>query len=183
MEEIKRCHWVENQEEIYLKYHDEEWGVPVYDDHTLYEQLILESFSAGLSWLIILKKRENFRKAFDNFDIAKVANYTDEKVEELLQDKGIVRSKAKILATISNSKIFMDIQKEFSSFSNYLWHFTDNQIIYPKEQVTHSPLSDQISKDLKKRGMKFCGTITIYAYLQAIGILNCHDEHCFKYRQ
>jgi 3-methyladenine DNA glycosylase len=181
---VKRCFWVENQEEIYLKYHDEEWGLPVYDDHLLYEQLILESFSAGLSWLIILKKRENFRKAFDNFDIDKVIAYDEAKVEALMQDKGIVRSRAKILATISNSKIIKDIQKEYGSFSNYLWGYTNHDIIYPDDvTLTKSELSDCIAKDLKKRGMKFCGSVTIFAYLQAVGIVNSHEPSCFRYRK
>ena len=180
---MKRCFWVDEKSEIYTKYHDEEWGIPKHDDHELFELLILESFQAGLSWIPILKKRENFRKAFDNFDIQKVANYNNEKIAELLSNTGIIRSKNKILSAINNAKIFMQIQKDFGSFANYIWSFTDNKVLKNTtgKIITSSSLSDEISKDLKKRGMKYVGTVIIYSYLQAIGIIDDHDQNCFKY--
>ncbi len=180
---MKRCFWVDEKSEIYTKYHDEEWGIPKHDDHELFELLILESFQAGLSWITILKKRENFRKAFDNFDIQKVANYNNEKMAELLSNTGIIRSKNKILSAINNAKIFMQIQKDFGSFANYIWSFTDNKVLKNTtgKIITSSSLSDEISKDLKKRGMKYVGTVIIYSYLQAIGIIDDHDQNCFKY--
>ncbi len=180
---MKRCFWVDEKSEIYVKYHDEEWGVPKFDDRELFELLILEGFQAGLSWITVLKKREAFRVAFDNFDVKKVANYDEKKVEELLQNEGIIRSRGKINAAISNAKIFIEIQKEFGSFSNYIWGFTNNKIIKNTtgELIVSSPLSDKISKDLKKRGMKYTGTVIIYSYLQAIGIVDDHDKDCFKY--
>lgn len=180
---MKRCFWVDEKSEIYTKYHDEEWGIPKHDDHELFELLILESFQAGLSWITILKKRENFRKAFDNFDIQKVANYNNEKIAELLSNTGIIRSKNKILSAINNAKIFMQIQKDFGSFAKYIWSFTDNKVLKNTtgKIITSSPLSDEISKDLKKRGMKYVGTVIIYSYLQAIGIIDDHDQNCFKY--
>lgn len=180
---MKRCFWVDEKSEIYTKYHDEEWGIPKHDDHELFELLILESFQAGLSWITILKKRENFRKAFDNFDIQKVANYNNEKIAELLSNTGIIRSKNKILSAINNAKIFMQIQKDFGSFANYIWSFTDNKVLKNTtgKIITSSSLSDEISKDLKKRGMKYVGAVIIYSYLQAIGIIDDHDQNCFKY--
>lgn len=180
---MKRCFWVDENSEIYTKYHDEEWGIPKHDDHELFELLILESFQAGLSWITILKKRENFRKAFDNFDIQKVANYNNEKIAELLSNTGIIRSRNKILSAINNAKIFMQIQKDFGSFANYIWSFTDNKVLKNTtgKIITSSSLSDEISKDLKKRGMKYVGTVIIYSYLQAIGIIDDHDQNCFKY--
>lgn len=180
---MKRCFWVDENSEIYTKYHDEEWGIPKHDDHELFELLILESFQAGLSWITILKKRENFRKAFDNFDIQKVANYNNEKIAELLSNTGIIRSKNKILSAINNAKIFMQIQKDFGSFANYIWSFTGNKVLKNTtgKIITSSSLSDEISKDLKKRGMKYVGTVIIYSYLQAIGIIDDHDQNCFKY--
>lgn len=180
---MKRCFWVDENSEIYTKYHDEEWGIPKHDDHELFELLILESFQAGLSWITILKKRENFRKAFDNFDIQKVANYNNEKIAKLLSNTGIIRSKNKILSAINNAKIFMQIQKDFGSFANYIWSFTDNKVLKNTtgKIITSSSLSDEISKDLKKRGMKYVGTVIIYSYLQAIGIIDDHDQNCFKY--
>jgi len=180
---MKRCFWVDEKSEIYVKYHDEEWGVPKYDDHELFELLILESFQAGLSWLTVLKKREAFRKAYDNFDVQKVAQYSDKKIGELLQNKDIIRSKNKIVSSIKNAQIFMDIQKEFGSFSKYLWGFTNNKIIKNTtgEIKVSTQLSDEISKDLKKRGMKYVGTVIIYSYLQAVGIVDDHDKNCFKY--
>lgn len=180
-----RCWWARDRGKELEEYHDNEWGVPVYDDHMLFEMLVLESFTAGLSWLIILKKRDAFREAFDNFDAEKISQYTEAKVEKLLENKGIVRSRAKIKATISNSKVFMDIQKEFGSFSNYLWGYTDNKVLYTDTDYipTHTELSDRIAADLKRRGIKFFGTVTVYSYLQAVGVVNCHESYCFKYRK
>ncbi len=179
---MKRCFWVDEKSEIYIKYHDEEWGVPKYDDRELFELLVLESFQAGLAWIIVLKKREAFRKAFDNFDVKKVANYDESKIEELLQNERIIRSRGKIKAAISNAKIFIEIQKEFGCFSNYIWLFTDGNVINRTtlELPVSTQLSDKISKDLKKRGMKYMGTVIVYSYLQAIGVVNDHDFDCFK---
>ena len=178
-----RCHWVMFDESVYVDYHDKEWGVPVRDDSKLFEMLILESFQAGLSWICILKKRENFRKAMDDFDYNKIALYDENKVKELLLDSGIIRSRRKIEASILNAKIFLDIQKEWGSFSNYIWHFTDGKVIYSDgvNIPTTSTLSDTISCDLRKRGMKFVGSVIIYSYLQAIGIVNDHEKKCFCY--
>ena len=174
-----RCTWA-GSEDIYIRYHDEEWGVPTHDDGELFEMLVLESFQAGLSWITILKKRENFRKAFDNFDVVKVANYGEDKVNELLKNEGIIRHKGKIASTINNAQTFIEIQKEFGSFDEYIWGFTDGKII-KAEFLTESELSKQISKDLKKRGMKFVGPTIIYSYLESIGIIDNHQERCFKY--
>ena len=179
---MKRCFWVDEKSELYVKYHDEEWGVPKYDDKELFELLILESFQAGLSWLIVLNKREAFRKAFDNFDIDKIVNYDDAKIEELMNNSGIIRSKNKIISAINNAKIFKEIQKKYGSFSKYIWSYTDYKIVkrVSKNLPVSTPLSDRISKDLKKRGMKYVGTVIIYSYLQAIGVVNDHDADCFK---
>ena len=180
-----RCFWVDLNSPLYIKYHDEEWGVPKYNDKELFELLILEGFQAGLSWLTVLKKREAFRVAFDNFDIEKIINYDENKINELLNNAQIIRSKNKILSTINNAKIFKEIQKEYGSFSNYIWKFTNKKIIKNATGriIVSSPLSDKISKDLKKRGMKYVGTIIIYSYLQAIGIINDHDKNCYKYNE
>ena len=178
-----RCFWVNMKNPIYIKYHDEEWGTPCHDDKLLYELLILESFQAGLSWECILNKRENFRSAYDNFDINKIIKYDDKKIKALLDNQGIIRNKLKIKASIKNSIIFKQIQKEFGSFDKYIWAFTDNKIIYEGCEIrTSSPLSDKISKDLKKRGMTFVGTTILYSYLQAIGIINAHTKNCFLYK-
>lgn len=174
-----RCNWA-GSEEIYIKYHDEEWGIPTHDDKELFEMLVLESFQAGLSWITILKKRENFKKAFDDFDVAKVANFNDDKVYELLQNDGIIRHKGKITSAINNAQIFIEIQEEFGSFDDYIWGFTDGKII-KAEFLTESELSKHISKDLKKRGMKFVGPTIIYSYMESIGIIDNHQESCFKY--
>lgn len=176
----KRCEWVEGKEEIYLKYHDEEWGVPKYDDDILFEMLILELFQAGLSWITILKKREAFRKAFDNFDIDKIMKYDENKVNELLENENIIRNKLKINATVNNAQVFREIQKEYGSFSKYIWSHTEGKII-KAEYKTKSELSDKISKDLKKKGMKFVGPTIIYSYLESIGIIDNHTKECFKY--
>ncbi len=176
---IERCSWA-GDDETYIRYHDEEWGVPTHDDKELFEMLVLESFQAGLSWITILKKRENFRKAFDGFDVEKVAGYNEEKVEELRQNEGIIRHKGKISSAINNAQIFIEIQKEFGSFDKYIWGFTDSEII-KAEFKTESELSKNISKDLKKRGMKFVGPTIIYSYLESIGIIDNHQENCFKF--
>ena len=179
---MKRCFWVNEDNPLYVKYHDEEWGTPVYDDNKLFEMLLLESFQAGLSWECILNKREAFKEAFDYFNYKKISNYDDEKIEELMQNKGIIRNRRKITAAIKNAQIFMSIQKEYNTFSKYLWHFTEEKIIYEYNKTTSS-LSDEISKDLYKRGMRFVGSTIIYSYLQAIGIINSHEPGCFCYRK
>jgi len=180
---LSRCIWVSGNSEIYREYHDTEWGVPVFDDAKLFEMLVLESFQAGLSWLIILKKREAFRAAFANFDPLQVSNFSESKVQELLGDAGIVRNLAKINATISNAKVFLALQKEFGSFANYLWRFTDNKIIKNRDDrlPTRTELSDQIASDMKQRGTKFFGTVIVYTYLQAVGVVNDHETSCYKY--
>ena len=167
---MKRCLWVDEKSEIYVKYHDEEWGVPNHNDRDLFELLILEGFQAGLSWITVLKKREAFRKAFDNFDVTKVSEYDEEKINALLENKDIIRSRGKITAAINNAKIFIEIQKEFGSFSNYIWGFTDNKVIKNTtgEIPVKTELSDMVSKDLKKRGMKYTGSVIIYSYLQSV---------------
>ncbi|WP_233899693.1 DNA-3-methyladenine glycosylase I [Tenacibaculum piscium] len=183
----KRCLWVGNNP-LYIKYHDTEWGVPVYDDAVLFEFLLLESFQVGLNWITILKKRENFRSAFDNFDYTKIANYDEYKYDELLQNIGIVRHKLKIKSAILNAKLFMEVQKEFGSFSVYIWSFVagkpiKNNFKNSAEVPASTALSDTISKDLKKRGFKFVGATIIYAYMQAIGMVNDHTTSCFKYSE
>ena len=179
---MKRCFWVNEDNPLYVKYHDEEWGRAVYDDNKLFEMLLLESFQAGLSWECILNKREAFKEAFDNFNYKKISNYDDKKIEELMQNKGIIRNRRKITAAIKNAQIFMSIQKEYNTFSKYLWHFTEEKIIYEYNKTTSS-LSDEISKDLYQRGMRFVGSTIIYSYLQAIGIINSHEPGCFCYRK
>ena len=177
---MNRCKWVNMKNKLYIDYHDKEWGVPEHDDKKLFELLVLETFEAGLSWECVLNKREDFRKAFDNFDYKKIAKYGEKKVEELIGNEKIIRNKLKINNTIRIAKIYMDIQKEFGSFDKYIWSFTDGKIIKNKDDkfLTHSSLSDTISKDLNKRGMKFVGTVIIYSYLQAIGIINDHELGC-----
>ncbi|QCX40992.1 DNA-3-methyladenine glycosylase I [Aureibaculum algae] len=182
-----RCTWCGN-DPLYMAYHDEEWGVPVYDDAKLFEFLVLETFQAGLSWITILKKRENFRVAFDNFDYKKIANYGEDKYESLLQDAGIIRNKLKIRATISNAQAYMEIQKEFGSFSDYIWEFTNGKPIKNKHKSMSdvpatTDLSDKLSKDLKKRGFKFVGSTVIYANMQATGMVNDHVADCFRYNE
>ena len=175
---MNRCNWCNLKNPLYIKYHDEEWGILNQNDNYLYEMLILESFQAGLSWECVLNKREAFRKAYDNFDINKVCNYDDNKIEELIKNKDIIRNKLKIQASINNSKIFKQIIKEYGTFYNYLLTFTKGNIYYNSVD-TKFKLSDDISKDLIKRGMKFVGTTIIYSYLQAVGIINSHQENCF----
>jgi DNA-3-methyladenine glycosylase I len=184
MEQKNRCKWCVGMD-IYEKYHDEEWGVPVYDDQKLFEFLILETFQAGLSWITILKKRENFRLAFDHFDYLKVALYTEDKIQELIQNAGIIRNQLKIRAAVTNANSFIKIQEEFGSFSNYIWAFTDNKPIVNtpnslKEVPATSAISDKLSKDLKKRGFKFVGSTVIYAHMQATGMVNDHVANCWK---
>ncbi len=180
MRELKnRCAWVNMKNPLYIAYHDNEWGVPEHDDKKLYELLILESFQAGLSWECVLNKREDFRAAFDGFDILKICGYTEDKIAELMNNTGIIRNRRKIEAAITNSRIFKEIQKEYGSFYKYLWGFTDGKTIIEDYRLrTTSPLSDAISSDLKKRGMKFVGSTIIYSYLQAVGIINGHGSEC-----
>ena len=176
---MNRCAWLNIRNPLYVKYHDEEWGVPQHDDTKLLELFILEGFQAGLSWECVLNKREAFLKAYDDFNLKKILHYDDAKIQELLSDPNIIRNKLKIVASIENARIFQKIKNEFGSFDAYIWGFTNNNVIIePYNLRTTSPLSDAISKDLKKRGMKFVGSTIIYSYLQAIGILNAHGEEC-----
>jgi len=186
--EVSRCKWVENQPAIYIEYHDRQWGVPVHDDRLLFQKLVLDGAQAGLSWLTILKKREEYIRAFDGFDIEKVASYGEDKVVELMKNPGIVRNRLKILSAIKNARAVIGIQNQFGSFDKFLWGFTDGRTIHGnfrdiKEVPASSPLSDTISKEMKRRGMSFTGTTIIYAYLQAIGILNDHTTDCFRYHE
>ncbi len=178
MSDMKRCRWVNLSDEIMVKYHDEEWGKPLKDEQKLYELFTLELFQAGLAWSIVLHKREAFRQAYQQFDIQTVANYTEEDINRLLEYPGIIHSKSKIVASISNSKIIQEIQKEYGSFVEYIWHFTDGKSIRIDPHVTRNELSDEISDDLKKRGMKYAGSVTIYSFLQACGVIQSHDEEC-----
>ena len=176
---MQRCRWVNLNNPVYIRYHDEEWGVPCHDDRELFELLILEGFQAGLSWECVLNKREAFRCAFDRFDVDKVACYDERKTDELMQNASIIRNRLKIKAAVSNAGIFKAIQSEFGSFDSYIWAFTDRQTVFePYTLRTFSPLSDSVSADLKKRGMKFVGSTIIYSYLQAVGIINGHGEEC-----
>ena len=179
---MNRCKWCNLNNPKYIDYHDNEWGVLNLDDTYLLEMLILEMFQAGLSWECVLNKREAFRTAYDDFDIDKICNYTEDKIKELEENKDIIRNKLKIKASINNTKIFKDIKEEYHSFYNYLKTFTNNKIIYEYNKTTSS-LSDKISKDLKKRGMTFIGSITIYSYLQAIGIIYSHDKGCYLHKE
>ena len=185
--EKKRCNWC-GTDPLYIEYHDTEWGVPIYEDAKLFEFLILETFQAGLSWITILRKRENFRAALDNFDYKLISNYNQTKIDELLLNAGIIRNKLKIKATITNAKAFMQIQNEFGSFSTYIWSFVNNVPIKNSwNSLSDVPattvLSDTISKDLKKRGFKFVGSTVIYAHMQATGIVNDHIKDCFRYQE
>lgn len=183
-EEVTRCFWANLNNPLYLAYHDEEWGEPCHDERMLFEMLILEGFQAGLSWECVLNKREAFREAFDNFDVQKVAKYDDNKLASLTDNPKIIRNKSKINASVTNANVFIKIQEEFGSFDNYIWSFTNREVIYePCDIRTTSPLSDTISKDLKKRGMKYVGTTIIYSFLQAIGIINGHLEGCYKFKK
>lgn len=184
--EMKRCTWPSN--DLAIRYHDEEWGTPLHDDQRLFEFLILEGAQAGLSWDTILRKRENYRKAFDNFDVKKVAGYTDKKMEKLLQDEGIIRNRLKIASAVSNAKAFLKIQSEFGSFDKYIWSFVNGKPVQNKlkdsSQIpAKTELSDAISKDLKKRGFNFVGSTIMYAFMQATGMVNDHLTSCFRYKQ
>ncbi|MBD5089914.1 MAG: DNA-3-methyladenine glycosylase I [Clostridiales bacterium] len=181
-ENKSRCKWCNLKNPLYIQYHDEEWASPKFEDSYLFEMLILESFQAGLSWECVLNKREDFRVAYDNFDLDKVCSYDERKITELLSNEKIIRNKLKINASINNAKIFKQIQQEYGSFYNYLKTFTSDKVIYEIDR-TSSELSDNISKDLKKRGMKFVGTTIIYSYLQAIGVIYSHDKECFMYKE
>ena len=182
-----RCGWCKG-DTLYEAYHDHEWGVPVKDDNLLFEFLVLETFQAGLSWITILKRRENFRVAFDHFDYKKIAKYPENKILSLLQDEGIIRNKLKVRATVTNAIAYQEIQQEFGSFSSYIWKFVNNEpitneVINYKEAPANTPISDTISKDLKKRGFKFVGSTIIYAFMQATGMVNDHQLDCFRYNQ
>ena len=183
----KRCDWSKD-DALTIEYHDKEWGVPVYEDQKIFEFLLLETFQAGLSWITILRKRENFREAFDDFDYQKIANYSDKKLEYLRQDAGIIRNKLKIKAAKTNAIAFIDVQKEFGAFSKYLWGFVDGKPIHNAfERMNEIPantmLSDKISEDLKRRGFKFVGSTIVYAQMQAMGIVNDHTTNCFRYNE
>ena len=185
--QIKRCKWA-GKDPLYIEYHDKQWGVPVYEDAKIFEFLLLETFQAGLSWITILRRRENFRIAFDNFDFQKIANYSDEKLEDLRQDSGIIRNRLKIKAAKTNAIAFMEVQKEFGTFSKYIWSFLDGKPIKNafktmSELPANTPLSDKISADLKKRGFKFVGSTIVYAHMQAMGIVNDHTTDCFRYNE
>ena len=180
-----RCQWV-NADPLYIDYHDQEWGIPIYDDQKLFEFLILEGTQAGLSWITILKKRDNYRKAFDHFDTAKIAKYTPKKLEQLLLDPGIIRNRLKVQAAVTNAKLFLEIQKEYGSFSQYIWSFVDGKPIKNhwkqfSDVPTITEISDKMSKDLKKRGFKFVGSTICYAFMQAVGMVNDHTTDCFCY--
>ena len=184
---VKRCEWVGNYPDM-IKYHDKEWGKPCHNDKILFEYIILDSFQAGLSWLTMIKKRENFRKAFDNFDYKKIAKYGKKDFNRLMKDAGIIRNKLKIQSAITNAQNFIKIQKEFGSFNKYIWKFVNNKPIknknkHMKDLRAHTPLSDEISKDLKKRGFKFVGSTIIYAFMQGMGMVNDHTVDCFRYNK
>jgi len=181
---VKRCSWCTADPE-YVKYHDEEWGVAVHDDVKLFEMLILEGAQAGLSWLTVLKKRNNYRRAFDNFDFTKVAKYDDSKIEELIKDSGIIRNRLKIKSAVLNAKVYLEIREEFGSFDKYIWGFVEGKAIVNvvknyREIPSSTPISDAVSSDLKKRGMNFVGSTIIYAFMQAVGMVDDHEENCFK---
>lgn len=187
IKQVVRCGWAVN-DPVYLKYHDEEWGVPIHDDRLLFEFLILEGAQAGLSWITILKKRENYRKAFDNFNAHKIAAYKDQKILELLSNEGIVRNKLKVNAAVQNANAFMKVQKEFGSFDTYIWRFIGgnqkrNSRQTLKEIPAKSKESDEMSNDLKKRGFKFVGSTICYAFMQAVGMVNDHTVDCFRFKE
>ncbi|MBN4051415.1 DNA-3-methyladenine glycosylase I [bacterium AH-315-M05] len=191
----KRCEWVGDdskkrvsEDPVYIDYHDNEWGKPVHDDRKLFEAIVLDGFQAGLSWIIVLKKRENFRRAFDNFDPEKIAKYNENKIQELINDKGIIRNKLKIKAAVTNAQAFIKVQKEFGSFDKYIWAFVNHRTIVNKwkslkELPASTKESDAMSKDMIKRSFKFCGTTICYAFMQAVGMVNDHTMDCFCYKQ
>ena len=184
----KRCTWVPLDNPLYVRYHDEEWGVPVHDDRLLFEFLVLEGAQAGLSWLTVLRKRENYRRAFDGFEAEKVARYSEEKIQSLLQDPGIIRNKLKVRAAVTNARAFLKVREEFGSFSRFVWSFVDHRPIAnawtrDADIPASTPLSDTISRELKNRGFKFVGSTIIYAHMQATGMVNDHLIDCFRYRE
>lgn len=184
----QRCKWAKGAFEAYKKYHDEEWGVPVYDDRTHFEFLTLESAQAGLSWSTVLKKREGYRKAFTDFNVQRVAMYGEDKIQKLLLDEQIIRNQLKIRATVNNAKCFIEVQKDFGSFSNYIWSFVGNEVIVGRWKISSdvpatTSKSDALSKDLKKRGFQFVGSTIMYAYMQATGVVNDHTTDCFRYQE
>jgi DNA-3-methyladenine glycosylase I len=184
----KRCGWCDESSDIYVAYHDNQWGVPLIDDGQLFEMLILEGMQAGLSWITILKKRENFLTAFDNFDYVRISRYDDEKIAELLANDGIIRNRLKIRSAVQNARVFIDLQREFGSFARYLWSYVDftpvqNRYKKAEELPAKTELSEKISKDLKKRGMNFVGPTIIYALMQAVGMVNDHELSCFRYSE
>lgn len=184
---LKRCTWC-GDDPLYIKYHDEEWGIPAHDDQKLFEMLILEGAQAGLSWITVLKKRENYRKAFNNFDAVKISKYSEKKVEKLLENAGIIRNRLKINSTIGNAKAFLNVQKEFGSFDKYIWQFVDHKPIINKfksmkDLPSKTEISDIMSNDLKKRGFKFVGSTICYAFMQATGMVNDHTTDCFRYNE
>lgn len=183
MERRQRCSWVNEQNDLYCAYHDEEWGTPIRNDAAMYELFLLELFQAGLSWVTILRKREAFRQAFDGFEAEKIARYGEEKIQSLLQNPGIIRSRSKIEAAVKNAQAVLQIQREFGSFCDYLWGFSGGKVVLnPNEGFrTTSAISDRITADLKRRGMRYAGSVTIYSFLQAAGIVNDHEKRCFRY--
>ena len=182
-----RCQWV-NQDPLYIQYHDTEWGVPIHDDRLLFEFLNLEGMQAGLSWLTVLKKRDNYRKCFDNFEAYKIVKYGENKVAKLLNNPGIIRNHAKIQAIVNNAKQFLQVNQEWGSFTDYIWHFVNGEPIqnhwqHAKQVPTTNTVSDAMSKDLKKRGFKFVGSTICYAFMQAVGLVNDHTTNCFRYKE
>jgi len=185
--DLKRCAWVTN-DPLYLDYHDYEWGVPVFDDTTLFEFLILEGMQAGLSWLTVLKKRENYRNCFNHFDATKIAKYQPIKIEKLLQNPGIIRNRLKVQSIVTNAKAFLKVKKEYGDFNQYIWQFTDGLPIQNhwktiKQIPSSTRISDAMSKDLKQKGFKFVGTTICYAFMQAVGMVNDHTVNCFRYSE
>lgn len=186
--EVKRCFWVDLNKDYYIDYHDREWGVPVHDDKIHFEFLILEGAQAGLSWTTILSRREGYRKAYSNFDVKKVAKYDEKKIQQLLKDEGIIRNKLKVYGSVNNAKLFIEIQKEFGSFDNYIWSFVGNKVINHKcktraDVKPTTKESDALSNDMKKRGFKFCGSTIMYAHMQACGLVNDHTTDCFRHKE
>ncbi len=184
---LKRCGWC-GDDELYVKYHDEEWGVPLYDDDTLFEFLILEGAQAGLAWITVLRKREGYRALFDGFDANKIARYSDRKLDKLLLDPRIIRNRLKVYSARQNARAFLAVQEEWGSFADYMWHFTDGKPLQNRwksmaEMPAFTPLSDTISKDLKKRGFNFVGSTIIYAHMQATGMINDHTTDCFRHKE
>ena len=185
---MQRCAWVPQDDALYVKYHDEEWGVPVYDDRLLFEFLVLETFQAGLSWRTVLYKRENFRRAFAGFDPRIVADFDEARIQDLLNDAGIIRNRLKVRAAVSNAQAFLQVRQEYGSFADYIWGFVNGRPVQnrwktPQEVPASTALSDKISADLKKRGFKFVGTTVVYAHMQATGMVNDHTVDCFRYEE